>query len=122
MIEISQQRDRKFFVLCKRGAQPKFDIITIVEELRQIQNSDPALRVLFDWSKLKSWPFETPPLSTIHKWKQTVPVISHAAIVHNPKWNRHAALGALLRVSSAQVCSFSPSEYSEAVAWLEKSP
>jgi hypothetical protein len=122
MIEISQPGDRKFFVLRSHGAQPKLDIIAIAGELWHIQKGDAALRVLFDWSKLKSWPFEAPSLATIQKWKETVPFISRAAIVHDQKWNRHAALlAALLRVGNAQVRSFRASDYNGAIVWLEQS-
>jgi hypothetical protein len=123
MVTFSQQGDGQFFVLRRRGAQPKLDIIAIAGELRHIQKGDAALKVLFDWSKLESWSFQAPSLSTIQKWKESVPLVSRAAIVHDSKWNRHAALlAALLRECNAQVCSFSPSDYNGAIAWLEQSP
>jgi hypothetical protein len=122
MMEISQLGDHKFFVLRRHGAQPKLNIIAIAGELSHVQNADTPLRVLFDWSQLKSWPFEAPSLASIQKWKETVPLISRAAIVHDQKWNRHAALlAALLRVGNAEVRSFRSSDYNGAIVWLEQS-
>ena len=122
MIEISQAGDRNFFVLRWRGAQPRLDIIAVASELAQFQTDDASLKVLFDWLELESWPFKAPTMAAIEKWKKTVPSISRAAIVHDMKWNRHAALlAALLRVRNAQVCSFRPPDFNRAVSWIEKS-
>jgi len=99
------------------------DIIAIAEELRHLQKGDAALRVLFDWSELQSWQFVAPSLANIQKWKETVPLISRAAIVHDPKWNRHAALlAALLWVRNADVSSFCRSDFDRAIIWLEHGP
>ena len=110
---------RMFFVVRRQGPQPKLDIMAIAHELADCQTGDPPLKVLLDWSAVDSWPFEAPSLSTIQAWKETIPLISRAAIVHDPKWSRHAALfAALLRVREAEVCSFLPSHYDGAVIWL----
>jgi hypothetical protein len=112
------------FVLMRRhGPQPKLDIIAIARDLAPLQTNDASLQVLFDWSELDSWPFEAPSLATVQAWRDAVPSISRAAIVHDPKWNRHAALlAALLRVCDAEVRSFPPSEYDRAVTWVEQMP
>ena len=109
------------FIMRRRGPQPKLDIMAIARELAQFQAGDESLKVLFDWSELDSWPFSAPSLATVQSWKETVPSISRAAIVHDPKWTRHAALlAALLRVCGAAVRSFLPSDYDGAIIWLEQ--
>jgi hypothetical protein len=109
------------FVVRRRGPQPKLDVMSIARELAQFQTADASLKVLFDWSELDSWPFEAPSLATVQAWKETIPPISRAAIVHDPKWTRHAALlAALLRVRHAAVRSFLPSDYDGAIIWLEQ--
>ena len=107
----------------RRGPQPKLNIIAIARELAHFQTGYASLNVLFDWSELDSWPFAAPSLTTVQSWKETVPPISRAAIVHDPKWTRHAALlAALLRVRHAAVRSFLPSDYDGAIIWLEQEP
>jgi hypothetical protein len=114
-------RQRAFAVIRRRGLHPKLDIMAIAHELGQIQAGDASLKVLFDWSELDSWPFAAPSVATVRAWKETVPSTSRAAIVHDPKWTRHAALlAALLRVCGAAVRSFLPSDYDGAVTWLDQ--
>ena len=109
------------FIMRRRGLQPTLDIMAIARELAQIQAGDASLKILFDWSELDSWPFAAPSLATVQSWKESVPSISRAAIVHDPKWTRHAALlAALLRVCHAAVRSFLPSDYGSAIIWLEQ--
>ncbi len=109
------------FIMPRRGPQPKLDIMAIARELAQFQAGDGSLKVLFDWSELNSWPFAAPSLATVQTWKETIPSISRAAIVHDAKWTRHAALlAALLRVCHATVRSFLPSDYDGAIIWLEQ--
>ena len=109
------------FVVRLRGPQSKLDIMAIARELAQSQSDDASLKVLFDWSELDAWPFAAPSLTTVQSWKETVPPISRAAIVHDRKWTRHAALlAALLRVCHATVRSFLPSDYDNAIIWLEQ--
>src|SRR5277367_2857298 len=114
-------RQRGFAVMRRHGMQPKLDIMAIARELAQFQAGDAPLKVLLDWSELDSWPFAAPSLATVQSWKETVPSISRAAIVHDPKWTRHAALlAALLRVCGAAVRSFLPSDYDGAIIWLDQ--
>jgi SpoIIAA-like len=105
----------------RRGSQPKLDIMVIAREIARFPSNDAPLDVLFDWSKVDAWPFAGPSLATVRAWKEAVPSISRAAIVHDPKWIRHAALfAALLRVRHAVVRSFLPSDFDDAIIWLEQ--
>jgi SpoIIAA-like len=109
-------------LLMRRGGpQPKLDIMVIARELARLRTGDASLDILFDWSKVDAWPFEGPSVATVRAWKETVPSISRAAIVHDPKWTRHAALlAALFRVHHAVVRSFLPSDLDDAIIWLEQ--
>jgi len=109
------------FVMRQSGPQPKLDIIAIARELARSRLGDASLKVLFDWSELDTWPFEAPSLATVQAWKEIIPSVSRAAIVHDPKWNRHAALlAALLRVGDAEVRSFLPFYRDAAIIWIEQ--
>ena len=107
-------------LLMRRGGpQPKLDIMVIARELARFRTDDAPLDILFDWSKVDAWPFAGPSLASVRAWKETVPSISRAAIVHDPKWTRHAALlAALLRVRHAVVRSFLPADLDDAISWL----
>jgi hypothetical protein len=119
--QTSQARIRMFFVMRRRGPLPKLEVTEIARELTRFQTGDAPLKILLDWSELEAWPFEAPTLAATRAWKETVPPISRAAIVHDPKWSRHAALlAALLRACNAEVCSFLPSRYDDAIIWLEQ--
>jgi hypothetical protein len=108
-------------VMRRRGPQPKLNIVVIARELARFRTDDAPFDIVFDWSKVDAWPFEGPSLATVRAWKETVPSISRAAIVHDPKWTRHAALlAALLRVRHAVVRSFLPSDFDDAIIWLEQ--
>jgi hypothetical protein len=117
----SQASDRTFLVVRREGAQPRFDLVAIAGELARLRTDAAALRVLFDWSQIRSWPFAAPSAAAIQEWNKTAPAIARAAFVHDPKWNRHAAiLSALLRVSNAEARSFHRSDTDRAIAWLER--
>ncbi len=119
----AQTTDRAFLVVRPDAAQPKFDIVAIAEELARLPAGAAALRVLFDWSQVKSWPFAAPSTAVTQAWNKTAPPIARAAFVHDPKWNRHAAiLSALLRVSGAEARSFHLTDMDKAIAWLERAP
>jgi hypothetical protein len=120
---MSHSGDRAPLVLRRQGAQSKFDIVAIASELQRAEAAEAALRILFDWSQVTSWPFEAPPAAAIEAWNKTAPSISRAAVVHSQKWYRQAAvLSALMRLRNAQVKSFQPSDTDKALAWLQQGP
>ena len=108
-----------FLALRRQGAQPKFDIVAIASELARLHTAAEALRVFFDWSQVTSWQYAAPSAAAIREWNKAAPVIARAAFVHEPKWNRHAAiLAALLRVSDAEARSFRRVDTEKAIDWL----
>ena len=90
-----------------RISASSLDVMAIARELAQFQAGDASLKVLFDWSEMDSWPFVAPSLTTVQSWKETVPPISRAAIVHDPKWTRHAALLAAAQTQRRRPTQFS---------------
>jgi hypothetical protein len=119
MLESSPREDRAFTILRRQGDQSKFDVAAIANELARSNGSDQPLSLLFEWSQVNSWPFEAPSARAIRDWKQTAPLISRAAVVHDHRLTRHSAiLAALMRVDGAEVRSFHPPAYDRAVAWL----
>ncbi len=117
----SQSRDSAIFVQRLQTAAQKFDLRTIASELKDCQAGGAALRILFDWSQVSWWPFEAPGAAAIEVWNETAPLIARAAIVHDQRWNRHAALlAAVIRTRTAAVRSFRPSDYDKAIEWLDQ--
>lgn len=118
---ISRTAERSFLVVRPVGAQTKFDIAAIGDELERQASGAKGMRVLFDWSHLKSWPFAAPSAADSHEWNKAALPIARAALVHDRKWDRHAAvLSALLRIGGAQVRSFRLSDRDNAIDWLER--
>jgi hypothetical protein len=117
----SDSGDRAFRVLHRHGAQPALDIAAIASELAQCQSGGAAFRAMFDWSEVTSWPFQAPSATAVRFWNATAPIVSRAAIIHDSKWDRHAAvLSALLRVRDVQVRSFHLGDQDRAVIWLNQ--
>jgi hypothetical protein len=115
--------NRAFFTLRWSGVQPKLDIAAIAAELANSPSREAMTLLLFEWSKISSWPFEAPTTTAIQAWYTTAPAFSRVAFVHDPKWNRHVAiLSALIRVSNGQARSFYPPDYDRAVSWLKQEP
>jgi len=99
----------------------RFDIVAIADELTHRASGAGGMRVLFDWSQLKSWPFAAPSAMDSHEWNKAALPIRRAALLHDRKWDRHAAvLSALLRIRGAQARSFRLSDRDNAIDWLER--
>jgi hypothetical protein len=122
-METSKPDGSALFVLSRQGPQQKLDIVAIAAELTRLESGGAALLILFEWSQISAWPFEAPSAAAILEWNASALSIARAAIVHDHKLTRHAALlAALMRVADAQVRSFHPRDLSAAVAWLEQGP
>src|ERR1700683_5633758 len=118
MLPTSPSARRMLLLMRRGGSQPKLDIMVIARELARFRTDDAPVDSICDWWKVDACPCERPSLATVRAWKETVPPISRAAIVHDPKWTRHAALlAALLRVRHAVGRSFLPSDFGDAISW-----
>jgi hypothetical protein len=117
----SRTAERSFLVVRPVGAQTTFDVAAIAGELGRQASGAEGMRVLFDWSQLKSWPFAAPSIADGHEWSRAALPIARAALVHDRKWDRHAAvLSALLRISGAQARSFRLCDRDNAIDWLKQ--
>jgi hypothetical protein len=80
----------------------------------------PPLRVLFDWSELKSWDFKQPSRPKLRAWVRTAESLECVAILHHRRWNRQAAwFAAVLRCGNSQVRSYWLPDREGAMAWLK---
>ena len=117
----SRTAELAFLVVRPVGAQAKFDTAAIADELARHASAAGGTRVLFDWSQLTSWPFAAPSMADTQEWNKAALPVARAALVHDRKWDRHAAvLSALLRVGGAEARSFRLSDRDKAINWLER--
>ena len=120
MAILATRGDRTVLVLRREGPQPHFDLAGIAKEIARGQANAKPTRVLFDWSAVTVWPFEAPGAAAIRYWYTLAPRVARAALIHDEKCDRHAAmLAALMRALGAEAKAFPPGYQERAVAWLE---
>jgi hypothetical protein len=79
------------------------------------------IRVLFDWTGIQGWEPGTGDPARWPNWRAMARPIDRAAIVHEHRWNRQAALlAAMLRISKAQARSWLPRNLPAALVWLNE--
>lgn len=76
-------------------------------------------KILFDWRSLDNSSLLGWSVVAMEPWIVVVHRIERIAIVHDPGWNRHAALlAALLRRENLNIRSWRPEHLSTAFDWL----
>jgi len=79
------------------------------------------LRVLFDWTGIEEWEPATREPALWPNWRDMARPIKRAAIIHERRWNRQAALlAAMLRINKAKVRSWLPRNLPAALIWLKE--
>ena len=79
------------------------------------------IRVLFDWTGIEAWEPETRDPTRWPNWRVMARPIERAAIIHEHRWNRQAALlAAMLRINKAQARSWLPRNLPAALVWLNE--
>jgi hypothetical protein len=79
------------------------------------------IRVLFDWTALEEWEPGTRDPARWPNWRAMARPIERAAIIHEHRWNRQAALlAAMLRINKAQARSWLPRNLPDALLWLNE--
>jgi hypothetical protein len=79
------------------------------------------IRVLFDWTGIEEWEPGTREPSWWPNWRDMARPIERAAIIHEHRWNRQAALlAAMLRINKAQARSWLPRNLPAALVWLNE--
>jgi hypothetical protein len=79
------------------------------------------IRVLFDWTGIEGWKPGTGDPLRWPNWRAMARPIERAAIIHEHRWNRQAALlAAMLRINKAQARSWLPRNLPAALVWLNE--
>jgi hypothetical protein len=79
------------------------------------------IRALFDWTGVEGWEPETRDPARWPNWRDMARSIDRAAIIHERRWNRQAALlAAMLRINKAQARSWLRRNLPDALVWLNK--
>jgi hypothetical protein len=79
------------------------------------------IRVLFDWTGIEEWEPGTREPARWPNWRVMACPIDRAAIIHERRWNRQAALlAAMLRINKAQARSWLPRNLPAALVWLKE--
>jgi hypothetical protein len=79
------------------------------------------IRALFDWTGVEGWEAETRDAARWPNWRDMGRSIERAAIVHERRWNRQAALlAAMLRINKAEARSWLPRNLPDALVWLKE--
>jgi hypothetical protein len=119
MVENPQPLPPTFLTLQSGGEQSVLNLSELAAELARVRGKETSFRVLFDWSNVTSWRAQTPRADVAQIWSQTAPHVARAALVHDHRWTRQAALlAAVIRVTGGQVRSFHPRDYEKAINWL----
>jgi hypothetical protein len=101
------------------GAQANSDFLEASDGLSRTIHAHRASRILFDWSKLQSWPMTKAKSTSLAPWVNLAAQISRAVIVHERCWNRQAAwVAAIMRSSDTEVRSWHCGDRDQAIAWL----
>jgi hypothetical protein len=119
MIEVAILNAGRIVCLRVVGVQSVIEFGTFSDSLPEIVAAAKPLRVIFDWTALDGWSDKTGSAASHQKWGLTAHLIERAAIVHDRRWYRQAAvLAAVLRTRNVQVRSWRVSELSRALVWL----
>jgi hypothetical protein len=79
------------------------------------------IQVLFDWTGIEGWEPGTRQPALWPNWRAMAHPIKRAAVVHERRWNRQAALlAAMLRINQTQVRSWLPRYLPAALNWLKE--
>jgi hypothetical protein len=98
------------------GDLSRSDLVAFVLSLRDLREGEMRIRILLDWTEIERWKAGTAHPSL---WRDLPESIDRAAIVHQHRWDRQAAvLAAMMRMNQTSVRSWAPSSATAAMAWL----
>lgn len=119
MIEMRTIDDERSVVIRVSGTQPATEFADVAVLFAQRYRHSSDMRVLFDWTELSNWDDNIRASYSCRRWSDAASLIVRSAIVHNRRWNRHAAvLAAVIRRSRGRVRSWRTTELENAVVWL----
>ena len=121
MIEIVCLNDESIVTVRFGGRLSLADLRVLETALSDWQAGHEHIRVLFDWSGINEWEPGTGDPAIWPNWRDMARPTDRAAIIHEHRWNRQAALpAAMLRTNKAQARSWLPRNLSAALVWLKE--
>lgn len=121
MIEIAYLSDESIVTILFRGRLSVFDLSVFEPAQLDRHARHEHIRVLFDWTGIEGWEPGTREPSLWPNWRAMARPIDRAAIIHERRWNRQAALlAAILRINKVQARSWLPRNLPNALVWLKE--
>lgn len=121
MIEIASPNDQSIVTVRFRGRVSASDLTVLETALLDRHAGHEHLRVFFDWTGIEGWEPGTGEPARWPNWRAMARPIKRAAIIHERRWNRQAALlAAMLRINKAQARSWLPRNLPAALVWLKE--
>jgi hypothetical protein len=121
VIEITCQNDESIVTVRFRGRLSVSDLTVFDTALLDRRAGQEHIRVLFDWTGIEGWEPRTREPALWPNWRAMARPIDRAAIIHEHRWNRQAALlAAMLRINKAQARSWLPRNLPAALVWLNE--
>jgi hypothetical protein len=102
VIEIASLNDESIVSVLFHGRLSVSDLSVFDTALLDQYAGHERIRVLFDWTGIEGWEPGTGDPVRWPNWRAMARPIDRAAIIHEHRWNRQAALlAAMLRISKA---------------------
>jgi hypothetical protein len=121
MIELASPNGETIVIVRFRGRLSVSDLTVFETALSNRHAGQEHIRVLFDWTAIEGWEPGTREPARWPNWRAMAPPIDRAAIIHEHRWNRQAALlAAMLRINKAQARSWLPRNLPAALVWLNE--
>ena len=121
MIEIASPNGESILTVLFRGRLSVSDLSVFDTALLDRYAGHEHIRVLFDWTGIEGWEPGTGDPARWPNWRAMARPIDRAAIIHEHRWNRQAALlAAMLRINKAQARSWLPRNLAAALIWLQE--
>ena len=119
MIEIAPLNGGSIVTVRFRGRLSVSDLRVFDAALLDRYAAQQHIRVLFDWTGIEGWEPGTGDPALWPNWRAMARPIDRAAIIHERRWNRQAALlAAMLRINKPQARSWLPRNLPAALVWL----
>jgi hypothetical protein len=121
VIELAPLNGEPIVTVRFRGRLSVSDLTVFETALLDRHAGHAQIRVLFDWTGVEGWEPGTGEPARWPNWRAMARPIDRAAIIHEHRWNRQAALlAAMLRINKAQARSWLPRNLPAALVWLNE--
>ena len=121
VIELAPLNGEPIVTVRFRGRLSVSDLTVFETALLDRHAGHARIRVLFDWTGIEGWELGTREPTRWPNWRAMARPIERAAIIHERRWNRQAALlAAMLRINKAQARSWLPRNLPAALVWLNE--